>query len=698
MSTLTLARRLWLIELACVTGLLLLAASLRLYRLSDFPAGYHNDEVTDAHIIETVVEGRRAIFFPEDTGSEPFYMYWSAPFVAGLGHTVLALRLPSVFLAMLALCTVWALARRLFGRLTAGVTLAALSVSWWGLLIGRITLHVAPVAPCLALAMYWLVRWLQSDDNLTSAILHTPRSTVYPALAGLFFALAINSYTAARVAPILIIALLLYLALIRRETLRTRWRGWVILCAVTAVLAAPLALYLLTHPDAKQLSYSGFAVDQPITDLLAGKPQLVLETTRDTLGMFGFTADPLPYYDLPGRSLLEPIGAVLFWVGVALAAWRWRDPPYGFVLIGLIVTLLPGIFSQPAPNYARTIGAMVFAFLPIGITVDAMWQRARIRWGEGAWRAAAAALTAVLTINLAWTARDFFIVWPAQPDVRWWMQTGLKEVADALNVQAVGGAQPVAICVESHLIDERAEWWRPAWWIYHYLSPRTEADARWYDCAESAVIPAGDSPRFAFPNVTSLDQLGAFPIARWMNVRQVRASQAAGQSLIVTAQPMPIWSAEVNRLAQASPVAWPPEANRIQPPGLPLNWRALEITAYEIDEGGRAAPGDVITVTTYWRVTAPLEPRLALFTHILTGTRVIAQDDHLAVTSQSLQPGDVFAQVHIIRLPSDVERGVYDIAVGLYSQDAGTRLMIYDGGQPVADRIMLNPLRVRRQP
>ena len=156
----TSARRLPLIELACVIGLLLLAAALRLYRLQDYPAGYHNDEVTDAHIIETVVAGRRAVFFPEDTGSEPLYMYWSALFSAALGHTVFALRLPSVFLGMMALCAVWVLTRRLLGPLPAGVALGAMGVSWWGVLLSRITLHVAPVAPMLALAVYFFWRGL----------------------------------------------------------------------------------------------------------------------------------------------------------------------------------------------------------------------------------------------------------------------------------------------------------------------------------------------------------------------------------------------------------------------------------------------------------------------------------------------------------------------------------------------------------
>lgn len=703
------ARRLWPqapgaltgAELACVVGLLLLAAALRLYRLQDFPSGYHNDEVTDAHIIETVVEGRRAIYFPEDTGSEPFYMYFSAPFAAVLGPTVLALRLPSAFLAMLALCAVWVLTRRLFGRLAAGVALGAMSVSWWSVLLGRITLHVAPVVPLLALALYFFWRGLNRGAfsvergaiPIKELSLHPARFTLYLALSGCFFALAFNSYTAARVMPFLVIALVAYLALVRRDVVLQHWRGLLALVIAAVVLSMPLALYLFTHPDAKQLAYSGFDVDQPIADLLAGKPQLVIETTLQTLGMFAFVGDPLPYYDLPGRPLMEPVSAALFLIGAAALVWRWREPRYGLVLIGLLVTLLPGMLSQPAPNYARAVGAMALMFAVPGIGVDAIWRWAGARWGRAAQRIGAAALVVLLVGNTAWLVRDFFIVWPAQAETRWWMQTGLKEVADALNADPQRG--PVAVCVESHLIEERVEWWRPAWWIYHYLSPGTEQDVRWYDCAESVVIPTSNTPRFAFPDVRSLDQLNGLPIARWMQVAPVQDTNRVGGSLVVTTAPITAWREDMARLAAESPAAWPPEANRSRDVWPPVDFgHVMHLSAYQVQ--GHAAPGAVITMTTYWQVDALLEPRLALFTHVITGTHIAAQVDHLAITSQSLQPGDVFLQVHHLELPEDMERGWYWLSVGVYSQDTGARLKVYDGSTPVADRLYLKLIRVGR--
>jgi hypothetical protein len=165
--------------------------------------------------------------------------------------------------------------------------------------------------------------------------------------------------------------------------------------------------------------------------------------------------------------------------------------------------------------------------------------------------------------------------------------------------------------------------------------------------------------------------------------------------MVVRANPLPAWEDEVTRVASDAPVSWPPEAGRTPGPSLPVDFgRALQLAAYDVQ--GRAAPGTVITVTTYWRVTAPLEPRLALFTHVLTGTDVVAQNDHLAITSSKLQPGDVFLQIHRIELPETLERGFYQLSVGVYSQDTGTRLQVYDGAAPVADRIFLRLVRVRR--
>jgi len=79
-----------------------------------------------------------------------------------------------------------------------------------------------------------------------------------------------------------------------------------------------------------------------------------------------------------------------------------------------------------------------------------------------------------------------------------------------------------------------------------------------------------DSPRFAFPDMVTLDQLASFPIFEWMHASHVRVEESLGSSLLVSADPMPAWAAEVARLAADAPLAWPPEADRGQPPQWPV--------------------------------------------------------------------------------------------------------------------------------
>ena len=95
-------------------------------------------------------------------------------------------------------------------------------------------------------------------------------------------------------------------------------------------------------------------------------------------------------------------------------------------------------------------------------------------------------------------------------------------------------------------------------------------------------------------------------------------------------------------------------------------------------------------MTTYWRVTAAPEPRLTLFTHIVTGTNIIAQADHLAITSSSLQPGDVVGARHAAVHDPDP---LGEAEAGLHGGDD-----LFDGGhiRPVAGEHFVaqgNPVR-----
>jgi hypothetical protein len=109
-----------------------------------------------------------------------------------------------------------------------------------------------------------------------------------------------------------------------------------------------------------------------------------------------------------------------------------------------------------------------------------------------------------------------------------------------------------------------------------------------------------------------------------------------------------------------------------------------------------ARTGNGAELTTYWRAKGQLPPQVSQFTHVLNDKgEIVTQQDRLMLTSQSLQPGDVFAQIHRLTLPADLPPGSYPIAIGLYTQPDGRRLPIVYDQQPRGDWILLESISLK---
>ena len=259
-------------------------------------------------------------------------------------------------------------------------------------------------------------------------------------------------------------------------------------------------IYLATNPADDQLGF--FDIDRPLRELKQGNLEPMIETSLRTLGMFTFVGDPLPYYDVPDRPVLDPIGSLLLLIGLIICVWRWRKPEYIFVLLWFFIGLIPSMLSQPAPNYTRTLSTQIIFLIIVGIAVDA-WVR---RFPN---KLTYALIGLIFAGNLVWTARDYFFVWPANNEVRFWHHTGLYAVTQ--HAQRDPDNSPLVVCLPDYLIDERTSWWRPAWRHMRYLLQRPEVDVRYYNCVDTLIFPAGMA-RYAFPDVADDAALRQFPI------------------------------------------------------------------------------------------------------------------------------------------------------------------------------------------
>jgi len=240
----------------------------------------------------------------------------------------------------------------------------------------------------------------------------------------------------------------------------------------------------------------------------------------------------------------------------------------------------------------------------------------------------------------------------------------------------------VVICLPDHLIDEREPWWYPAWRHMRFLLNRPDVALRYYNCADSMIFPGGVA-RYAFPDAEDVATLQKFPIMALLSpADQVTLPDRLG--VILKVDP----AMQLNRrlqIAARSPV----KLAGLQAATLPINFdHKVDFLGYTLSHTGTAAE-----LTTYWRAKDQLPPQLSQFTHVLNAQgEIIAQEDRLMLTSQSLQPGDVFAQIHQLTVPENLPPGLYPIAIGLYTQSDGKRLPIVVDQQPQSDRLFLQSI------
>ena len=102
---------------AALLLVLLVAAGLRLYRLSELPLGLHYDEAANGILAAEIAQGAKfPVFIPSYTGKEVLFFYWAALWIKLLGATPLALRLSAALAGLATVAaTVWAVRELLHG-------------------------------------------------------------------------------------------------------------------------------------------------------------------------------------------------------------------------------------------------------------------------------------------------------------------------------------------------------------------------------------------------------------------------------------------------------------------------------------------------------------------------------------------------------------------------------------------------------
>ncbi|WP_374688613.1 hypothetical protein [Promineifilum sp.] len=683
---------------AWIVLILLLAAALRLSALPEAPPGMTHDEADHGLTAWGIVNGTHALYFPIGYGREPLYDYATALVMAGTGPTILAARLTSVYFGLLLIAGMYAWTRRAFGAPAALLTAAGLAAGFWPLMTARQALRsiALPAVFVGAVLLFWEGLWALARGSagagergskrrrsLSPPHPRSPAPLLFGA-SGLLLGLSLYTYIPARVMWLALPALVGYLWLARRDWANRAIRGLGVTLLVAAVIAAPLALYLASHPG---LEVRIGELSAPLRAAASGDFGPLWANTRGALRLFTVEGDGTWRYNIPGRPLLPPVLGALFYVGLAVAAWLawprnrvsseklgfyslWSGPAAFLALVWLALGFAPVLVTGPGLSTTQAIGALpvvyLFPALAMGAGFHVLTRGAARFLGQGAgergsrgageqrrWSVVGGLLVVLLFgwLGVA-TARDYFGRWASSPEVRVQYETTM--VTALRHLDGRGGAAAVSTITPG-------PFHTPAVALLTLRNPSVAA--RWFDGRESLLLPDAADSTLVVPGFTPLpDALQPY---------------LAGAELV---DELPMRPDDLDRPVRFYALDGAlPALNRLTTTadGAPLPARFgehVELLGYELSAGA-ARPGETLSLVTVWRLLRPL-PGASLFAHLDGPAGLLAQADALGAPGELWRAGDVLLQHHEIVLPVNAPAGTYPLAVGVYTPPNGPRLSV----------------------
>lgn len=350
-------------------------ALLRFVRLGTLPPMIHGDSAECGLQGLMLLDGKVGdVFNFSDWYWTPYLSF--VPYAASFlvtGPSIVGLRLPSALLGVATLVPLYFLVRGWFGIRAAMLVAALYAFSHSAIHFSRIGLWNMQVLFYEVTAFALLSRGLRRG------------SALWMTLAGIVSGLALYSYTAGRLIPIIAVPFLV------AQLTRTQWRrvarGIAYFSAGMLVTVVPLVINYIKDPTVLDVDRTASvwvlsAENQAHVESTLGTSStlgILWEQTRRTLAGFVTMGDASTQYGT-WQPLLSPITAVLGLAGLALVLWRWREPRYLFLLLWLMLGLILGsILIIDPPSHTRLIVLFPVPYILAALGLDAMLRRARGR-------------------------------------------------------------------------------------------------------------------------------------------------------------------------------------------------------------------------------------------------------------------------------------------------------------------------------
>lgn len=671
-------------------AVLLVAVILRLHNLDTIPRGLTLDEAWNGIDALRILGGELPLFLTDNFGREALFVYLQAISIAFLGQNGLALRAVSAIIGILTVVVTYFLFSRMFTSRVALLASGWLSISLWHVIFSRTGLRSVSLPLFLALGFYCIWRGLegaraQAEARYASSLpaANNPRPTIWFALGGIVIGLSLYTYSVARFAPLVIVALGIYIVFLHRRLIAHVLPGIALALILTTLVFLPEGLFFLRNPESFLERAHGVWVFNPV--LHQGNPAEVLfESAVRSLGMFAIYGDPGWPHNISGRPIFDPLSALLMLVGLGLAVLRFRQPAYGFVIIWLVVMFVPSLLAITyTPNYLRASALIPALFTLPALGTMWLWEfwESRVPVRQPATprilHALPMSLVALALLGGAsHTYYSYFESWAKAPELPQFFNMDrhvLFEVAHEL-----AETEQTGIFVAGGDFDDP--------WVQftqvNVVRDIEKNNLKTFNHLRSVIFPpnrSGDNYLFAS------DLPHASIVARYFDHASMQAPQTApsGRSitLIRLLDPRPPFEPEV-------PV--------------PAKF-ADQVFVYGYDFPKDARAGEIITVRWYWDLLVFDDSELAFTNQIFdVDGRRHGQSDDRGFAPGYWPIGTSGITTFEIEIDPEASTGAYWLQVAMYNPRASdiSNLSVFDtDGNQAGNHLRLGPIKIHgRQP
>jgi 4-amino-4-deoxy-L-arabinose transferase-like glycosyltransferase len=414
------------------------ALFIRSYHINSLPPGIYPDEaVNGVDAITANANHSWKMFYENNNGREGLFMNLIALSFSLFGISVVSFKLWSILFGTLTAAGMIFLGEELFASRRAGIIAGFLTAtSFWAINFSRIGFRAIMLPFVLVWSIFFLIRGIQKKKIIDYV------------LAGIFFGIGLHTYISFRIAPLIIIVLLVAFIISRKRFFATHWKEIIAFSVATAIVALPILFDFYKHPvhfggRTSQVSVFNPAVNQGHLLLTLGK------SFGLTLAQFNFYGDQNWRHNLPPWPELFPIIGIFFLAGLIYFIYEfffllWRRIRAGerserFILVALLlswffVMILPSAISfEGLPHALRSIGAMPVALLLAAFAIEAAF-----KWAESAkYKKYKTAIWTLLIVAIVGSGvcsvKQYFVDWGGSKDVHGAFNQNYINIANYLN-------------------------------------------------------------------------------------------------------------------------------------------------------------------------------------------------------------------------------------------------------------------------